>query len=137
MIDPEQDKFCDEIISNITKISGVDCIYFLSNDYEVIKEKNVKGTSNYSEQILNIVRPKSFFEKISSDFYSKPFHTYTLLNENGLVVISRFFLNSDSEDNLYLVIIAGENEPVDLINLLKICKECRFSFKNLLKSNVI
>jgi hypothetical protein len=42
------------------------------------------------------------------------------LNENGLIVFSKV-----ADEGLYLVIIGGENDPVDLMNLLRIVKEAR------------
>ena len=121
-----QNKFFEEVISKINNIPGIDFVYFLGDDYRVIKEQSYKGNNNYLEQILAIIKSESLFEKISAKFYTKPFHTYTLLNENGLIIVSKL----KQQDNLYMVVIAGENEPVDLINLLKICKETRLVSKN-------
>lgn len=111
----------DEIIAKVQNVGGVDLIYFLDNTYQVIKEKrNNIETNNYLEQILNIIKLESITDELGTTFYSKVFHTYTLLNETGLVVISKI-----SNLGLYMIVIAGENDPVDLINLLKICKEVR------------
>lgn len=115
----------DEIISRLSKIAGIDHVYFLDKELNIIKEQGFKGTNNYLQEILNIIKSESLFEKISKNFYSSSFHTYTFLNENGLIVILKLHNKTD----LYTVIIAGENEPVDLINLLKICKESRLNFE--------
>ncbi|MBI3590732.1 MAG: hypothetical protein HY094_05050 [Candidatus Melainabacteria bacterium] len=131
-MDEDQNKFFDEIIAKIQNIQGTDYIYFLGNDYQIIKEQKVNGSNNYLEQILNIVKSEPRFEEIGTNLYSKPFHTYTLLNETGLIVISKL----QAKENLYLVIIAGENKSVDLINLLKTCKESRLGYQALLNTNV-
>ena len=115
----------DEIISKLSSITGIDYVYFLDKELNLVKEQKVKGTNNYLQEILNIIKSESLFEKISKNFYSSSFHTYTFLNENGLIVILKLHNQAD----LYVVIIAGENEPVDLINLLKICKESRLNFE--------
>lgn len=115
----------DEIISRLSKIAGIDYVYFLDKELNIIKEQGFKGTNNYFQEILNIIKSESLFEKISKNFYSSSFHTYTFLNENGLIVILKLHNKTD----LYTIIIAGENEPVDLINLLKICKESRLNFE--------
>ena len=120
MIGTEQ--IFNEITSKVSKVAGIDYIYFLNKDYSLIKAQKIKGTDKHIDQILNIIKLESLFEKIATNFYSKPFHTYTLLNENGLMVISKL-----PGLDLYMIVIAGENEPVDLINLLKICKETRTS----------
>lgn len=124
MNEEEQNKFFDSIISKINNITGVDYIYFLDKESQIIKEYQFKGTNNYSEQISSIINSEQLLKKIGVNLYSKEFHTYTLLNENGLIVI----LKLPSQENIHMVVIAGESEPVDLINLLKICKESRLDY---------
>ena len=58
--------------------------------------------------------------------FSDEFHTYSFLNEAGLMIISKL----NNQESVYMIIVAGENEPVDLLNLLKICKEARLSFND-------
>ena len=116
----DTNQFIDDIINKIKDLKGVDLVYFLDKTNQIIKEHKITGTNNYSEQIQSIIKSESLLENISRTFLdSKSFHTYTLLNENGLIIISRLA----TLENLYMIIIAGEKEPVDLINLLKICKE--------------
>lgn len=116
----DTNQFIDDIINKIKDLKGVDLVYFLDKTNQIIKEHKITGTNNYSEQIQSIIKSESLLENISRTFLdSKSFHTYTLLNESGLIIISRLAIL----ENLYMIIIAGEKEPVDLINLLKICKE--------------
>ena len=116
-----QDQLIDETINKFQTIQGIDIIYFLDKDFQLVKEQKNTDTSNYLEQIILILKSQALSEKIASTFYSNSFHTFTLLNEAGLIVISRINLSEE----LYMIIIAGEKEPVDLIKLLKICKEVR------------
>ena len=117
-----QTQFFDEAIVKLKNIEGIDLIYLLNENHEIIKEYRIaEANNNYLEQILNII--KSNFNSLATPLDSNQFHTYTLLNEAGLVIISKI-------ENLYLVIIAGENDPVDLINLLKTCKEIRVGVAN-------
>ena len=131
-IEERQSQLIDEAIAKIEILTGVDIIYFLDANNQIIKEKNNTGSKNYLEQVLNLINQESTSDKIGTIFYSKPFHTYTLLNETGLIVISKI----TSTINLYMIVTAGENEPVDLINLLKICKEVSSGFQNMSKTNV-
>ena len=119
-------QFLDENINGIVNVAGVDLIYFLDDNYQIVKEQNITDSPNYLEQIQNIIKSACLNE--SFGFYLKPFHTCTLLNENGLIIISKLTLS----ENLYMVIIAGENEPVDLINLMKTCKEVRVKYEDFL-----
>ena len=114
-----------EAISQIRDIPGVDRVYFINEAKEIIKEHSNNQTDNYLEQVRNILNSESLLKPVSNKLYEDEFHTYSFLNEEGLIVISRL---SNSE-NLYMVVIAGENEPVDLLNLLKICKENRLNFQ--------
>lgn len=107
----------DDVISKVEKLSGVDLVYFLDENLQIVKEKNLTGINNNLEQVVNIIKLESVSNQIGKNLYSKPFHTYTLLNEEGLIVISKI------SDSLYMIIIGGLNEPVDLINLLKITRE--------------
>ena len=110
------------VISKIQAVSGIDVVYFLDNSYNLIKEKKLTETKNYIEEVINILKSNSKLNSVSSNFLSNSFHTCTFLNELGLIIIAKVdYLN------LYLIVIAGENEPVDLLNLLKICKEIRLS----------
>ena len=111
----------DEVIEKIQMLKGIDLVYFLDSDYKVLKELKITEADNCLDQIKEIIKLESLSNKIGEAFYSKDFHTYTLLNESGLIVISKL----STSDTIYMVIIAGEDEPVDLINLLKICKETR------------
>ena len=111
----------DEIIAKIKNITGVDLIYFLDTGLNLVrKEEKNTSSKDYLPQILNILKLESLANTIGNVFYSKRFHTYTLLNETGLMVISKI-----SNPELYIVIVAGESEPVDLLSLLKTCKEIR------------
>ena len=99
-------------------IAGIDTVYCLNDDLQLLKEKNISSSNKYLEQVLNVLKSS---KSIDARFYSKPFHTHTLLNENGLILISRVNINN----GVYLVVVGGENEPVDLIGLLKTVKEIR------------
>lgn len=113
-------QFIDEVIAKTKDLKGVDLIYFLDKNNNIIKEHKNTEKTYYLEEILNIIKSEELLKSLSSTFLdSKPFHTYTLLNENGLIVISKLAVL----ENLYMVIIAGEEDPVDLLSLLKICKE--------------
>lgn len=116
-----QDQLIDETINKFQDIQGINIIYFLDKTFQLIKEQKITDTNNYLEQIISILKSEALSEKIASAFYSNSFHTLTLLNETGLIVISKVSI----AEELYIVIIAGEKEPVDLIKLLKICKEIR------------
>lgn len=116
----------DKIISDVVKLPGIDTTYILDSNYSIIKEKNISNAGNYLEQVLNIIKQEPVSNKIGSDVYSSNFHTYTLLNEAGLIVISKI----NTKENLYMVVIGGQAKPVDLVNLLKICKKARDSFKD-------
>ncbi|MBI2995530.1 MAG: hypothetical protein HYY52_02340 [Candidatus Melainabacteria bacterium] len=85
------------------------------------------NSKNYFDQIKNVLKSKPLMDEIGELVYTKTFHTLTFLNESGLIVISK--LNNGTDLNLYMIIVAGENNPVDLINLLKLCKETRVSTK--------
>ena len=126
-----QNKIVDEVISKTQNIIGVSIVYFLDNNFQIIKEFKKVDTKNYLNQVTQIIQSDLNLNALAIAFNLKPFHTYTFLNENGLILISTL-----QSKNLYLVIIAGEKEPTDLISLLKICKEARLSFQNLLSTNV-
>ena len=133
MIDEIQNTFFDKIINEVKIITGVNCIFFLDSNYQSIKEHKINDSKTYQQEIQNLFKSEALFEKIGNNFYSKPFHTYTMLNEHGLIVITKM---ENPKENFYMVIIAGEKEPVDLINLLKTCKESRLDFENASKANV-
>lgn len=120
----EQSQFFAKSLNTIKEIAGIDYVYILNQDLSIFTEEKVRGNDNHLKEVTNILKSESLIEKIGMSSYSKPFHTYTFLNESGLVVVVKL----QSSDTFYMVIIAGENEPVDLINLLKICKETRLSF---------
>lgn len=115
-------QFIKQTISQLEKIPGIDLIYFVSSSHEIIEEKKIHDVENYLEQVLSILVLEPVASEVGKNFYSDNFHTYTMLSESGLVIILKLV-----NLMLYMVIIAGENEPVDLINLLKICKETRVS----------
>lgn len=118
----DTNQFIEDVIAKIKSLKGVDLIYFLDKNNQIIKEHKITDPNNYSEQITKILKSESLLETIGRTFLdSKSFQTYTLLNENGLIIISRLAIL----ENPYMIIIAGEEESVDLINLLKICKEAQ------------
>ncbi len=123
MIIENQDQFFNEIITKIKDIAGIDIVYFIKNN-QVLKEHRNTSSESYLTQVQNMVKSESLLELIGSNLFSNEFHTYSLLNESGLMIISKF----GSKESLYMIIVAGENEPVDLLNLLKICKETQISF---------
>ena len=114
-----QNQLIDEVIKKLQNLQGVDLIYFLDANCQLIKEERKSNVPDYLEQIKNILKLGPVVDNISKTFHSKSFCTVTLLNESGLIVISRLNL----PESLYVVIVAGENKPIDLITLLKICKE--------------
>ena len=118
-----------EAVSKIKNLPGIDLVYFLSRDLQIVQEHKNTNSNNYLEQILVVLKSQSFLNELGTAFPQKSFHTYTLLNETGLIVI----LKLGGTENLYMVVIAGENQPVDLINLLKICKETRLNFRETLE----
>ena len=115
----------EEVIPKVKDIAGVDVVYFLKNN-EIVKEHKNTSSENYFTQVQNILKSDFLLKSISSNLFSDEFHTYSFLNEVGLMIISKL----NDQENLCMIIIAGENEPVDLLNLLKICKETRLSFQN-------
>ena len=115
----------DEVIAKVKNVAGVDVIYFLK-DSQIIKEHNNTTNENYLEQVQNLIKSESLLKSIGSNLLSDEFHTYSLLNEAGLMIVSKL----NNQENLYMIIVAGENAPVDLLNLLKICKETRLSFND-------
>lgn len=123
------DVFFSKAINTIKNIVGVNLVYFLDNNLQVVSSQQNSTHTNYLEQITNIVKSESLLGNSSK---TKPFYTYAFLNEYGVILVSKM----DSNGEIYMVIIAGENEPVDLVSLLKICKETRQDFQNLTKSNV-
>ena len=123
MLIENQDQFFNEIITKIKDIAGVDVVYFIKNN-QVLKEHRNTSSESYLTQVQNMVKSDSLLELIGSNLFSNEFHTYSLLNKSGLTIISKF----SGKESLYMIIVAGENEPVDLLNLLKICKETQLSF---------
>ena len=115
----------DEVISKVKDVAGVDVVYFLKNN-EIVKEHRNTSSDNYLTQVQNILKSNSSLNSISSNLFSDDFHTCSFLNEAGLMIVSKF----SNQESLYMIIVAGENEPVDLLSLLKICKEIRLSFQN-------
>lgn len=113
----KQNEFFDALLSKIDIIQGVDLICFLNKDFQVIREKNKSLIDLNVDNISNIIKSGIFNPENST--FSSPFKTCTLLNDNGLIIISKV---SDKYD-LYMVVFGGEKEPVDIINLLKLVKE--------------
>lgn len=114
MIGSKKENLINDLISKLKDVSGVDTLYFLNSNFELIKEYKNTDSPNYLQQIKSIIEAKQSFETNATEF-----NTITLLSENGLIIVSK--INSD--ETFFLVIVAGENEPADLLNLLKICKE--------------
>lgn len=106
----------DKITNLLEKVEGIDLVYFLDSSFQIIKKSSNNGKATYFDQVLNIISAAGNFYTTDG---SKPSQMYTLLNEEGLIVISKL----DILGGLYMVVIGGENEPVDLINLLKLVKE--------------
>lgn len=130
MVIENQEQFFNEAILRIKDVTGVDTVYFLSSD-EILKEHHNSSVGNYIDEVKNIIKSNPAFNT-DSNLSSEEFHTCSFLNESGLIIISKLV----SAKVLYMVIIAGENDPVDLLNLLKICKEIRQSFQNSTVTNV-
>lgn len=124
----KQNQIFNEIINKTQGITGIDILYFLDSNFQILKEHTVSNTSNYLTQVTNILKSGSN-DTLAENFNLQPFHTYTFLSENGLILIS-----SLQPKKLYMIIIAGEKEPADLISLLKLCKEARMSFQDLLST---
>ena len=116
----------DEVIAKVKDIAGTDIVYFLQ-DGQILKEHINTSSTNYLKQIQDMLKSEPLFKSIGLNLFSDEFHTYSLLNETGLIIISKL----SAIENLYMIIVAGENEPVDLLNLLKICKETRLSFQDM------
>jgi hypothetical protein len=116
-----KESFFNELISKTKELSGLDVIYLIDDSFQVTNVHKVNDTSDYLNNIINLIKKQDSLEEVSKPLFSDNFHTYTLLNESGLILITRL----SSDENCYLVVIAGENNPVDLINLFKICKEAR------------
>ncbi len=121
MVIDNQEQFFNEVILKIKNVVGVDVIYFLKNNVILNKHHNFP-CDTYLEQVQNILKSDP---SLGTNLFSDEFHTYSFLNEAGLMVISKL----SNVEGLYMIIVAGENEPVDLLNLLKICKETRLSFQ--------
>ena len=117
--------FLDQQLNKIKTLPGINSLYLLGSDFEIHKEWINTPDSIYLEQVKNIIKSKCFEEFEGALNNPKPFHTFTFLNETGLIIITKL----DFIGFPYLIVIAGENEPVDLINLLKICKETRLSLE--------
>lgn len=132
MLSQEQkDRFINETSNKLASISGVNMFYFLDNNYQMIKSQISESSDSYLDSIISILKSEDLFNKLSNYFFSDAFHTYTILNESGLILITKLY----NDENLYLVMIAGENTPVDLINLLRICKESRINYKSTIEAN--
>ena len=116
-----KESFFNELISKTKGLSGLDLIYLIDDSFQVTNIHKINDTSDYLNNITNLIKKQNSLEGVSKSLFSDDFHTYTLLNESGLILVSKL----SSDENCYLVIIAGENNPVDLINLFKICKEAR------------
>lgn len=108
-------------LSDIINIPGVDLIYFLDSDYKISKSYKKNNVDFHLDEVKNVIKIESG-SKLSKDEPSG-FHTMSFLSENGLIIISKLC----TQDKQYLIAIAGEREPVDLIKLLKCCKEMKTS----------
>lgn len=120
------ENFLNEMVKKVKALSGIDLVYFLNGNSKVVKESRFTSANNYLDQILDIVNSEELLDNIATGKDLGSFHTYTLLNESGLIVVSKI----TNPRNLYMIIVAGENEPVDLVSLLKICKEFRLDAKS-------
>ena len=129
MNEEKQNQIFNEIINKTRDIAGIDILYFLDSNFQLLKEHKKSDANNYLTEVTNILKSGTNTDTLAENFNLKPFHTYTFLNENGLLLISDLH-----QRNLYMIIIAGEKEAADLISLLKICKEARMSFQNLLST---
>ncbi len=116
----------NEVISSVKNVTGIDLVYFLDKNQKIIKEQKYYNINNYYNEVLQLIKSTASIEIASKSFYTHPFHTFTFLNEDGLLVITKL----DNLENLYMVIVAGENESVDLISLLKKCKETRLKYQD-------
>lgn len=133
MLSQEQkDRFINETSNKLGTVSGINVFYFLDNNYQIIKTQSDENSDNYLDSIISILKAEDLFNKLSNYFFSDTFHTYTILNEAGLILITKLY----NDENLYLVLIAGENTPVDLINLLRICKESRLNYKSTSEASI-
>ena len=73
----ELNNFFEGSISKFSNITGIDIIYFVDNDYQIIKEQKINNTDNYFQQILNIVKLETLIDKTGTSVYEKPFHVLT------------------------------------------------------------
>ena len=115
--------FLSDLISKMNTIKGINTVYFLDENKKPIKEFHYNETGNYSNQIQELLYLEPLLNSVGSNLFQSELHTNYFLNEDGLIIISKV------GSNLYMIIIAGENEPADLMNLLKICKESRINYK--------
>ncbi len=112
----KNETFFNDFITKIENISGIDYACLLYNSYQIVKEEKINDVQDYLSCIVNIIKEGN----------NSNFHTYTLLNESGLIILTKL-----SSEPFYLVIIAGENTSVDLISLFKACQEARSNFLSL------
>lgn len=119
MVTEIQNQFLEGALNEISGLEGIDVVYALDGSNNVISEINNSGTGNYLSQVVKLISLESVSNEIGNSLYEKPFKTCTLLNEDGLMIITKI----DLEDDIYIIIVAGEAEPVDLINLLRMVKE--------------
>lgn len=125
-VEGDLENFLNEMVKKIKALKGIDLVYFLNGNSKIIKESRFTSANDYLDQILEIVNSEELLDSIASGKGLGSFHTYTLLNESGLIVISKI----TNPINVYMIIVAGEHEPVDLVGLLKICKEFRLDAKS-------
>lgn len=123
--------FVNDVISKVKDIPGIDVVYFLNENKELIKEHKNNEGGNYLKEVKNLCDAEGVLNSVSSEVFKSEFHTRYFLNEDGLIIISKI----GNKNNIYLVMIAGENEPVDLLNLLKICKESHLSYQQYLQKS--
>ena len=123
----QSEHFLDDLISKMKNIIGIDTVYFLDENKNLLKEFHYNGQGNHLAQIQELFQLQPISNSLSSSFFQSELHTKYFLNEDGLIIISKL------GSNLYLVIVAGENQPADLLNLLKICKESRSNYESYLQ----
>lgn len=104
-------------ISKISELEGINSIVFLDRDKQVISEKNNSEGKTYTAELISILDIEGHSNEIGNAIFSKPFNVYTLLNENGVIIIATISSGG------YLAVVAGEDTPVDLIALLRVVKE--------------
>lgn len=125
----QSEHFLNDLISRMKSIAGIDTVYFLDENKKPLKEFHYNEQENYLTQIQELFRLQPVSDSISSSLFQSEVHTKYFLNEDGLIIISKL------SSNLYMAIVAGEDQPADLLNLLKICKESRINYQRYLQQS--